>query len=92
MGQRKTFTPECRREVVELLESESRQASQLARELGIKRKQLHKWQTELKGRARGGEFPGSGRRHARLDEGRWRSLGSTVRVTGAKTPTCSARA
>ena len=37
MGQRKTFTPEFKREAVQLLESGSRPASQIARELGIKR-------------------------------------------------------
>ncbi len=40
MGQRKTFMPEFKREAVQLLESGSRPASQIARELGIKRNQL----------------------------------------------------
>lgn len=67
MGQRKTFTPEFKREAVQLLESGSRPASQIARELGIKRNQLYKWQTELK--ARGATaFPGSGMRKKRSDE------------------------
>lgn len=67
MGQRKTFTPEFKREAVQLLESGSRPASQIARELGIKRNQLYKWQTELK--ARGATaFPGSGMRKPRGDE------------------------
>ena len=67
MGQRKTFTPEFKREAVQLLESGSRPASQIARELGIKRNQLYKWQAELKARG-GGAFPGSGRRQSRTDE------------------------
>ena len=50
MGQRKTFTPDFKREAVQLLESGSRPASQIARELGIKRNQLYKWQSELKTR------------------------------------------
>ncbi len=67
MGQRKTFTPEFKREAVQLLESGSRPASQIARELGIKRNQLYKWQTELT--ARGATaFPGSGMRKTRSDE------------------------
>ncbi len=66
MGQRKTFTPDFKREAVQLLESGSRPASQIARELGIKRNQLYKWQTELKTRG-GGAFPGSGMRSQRSD-------------------------
>src|SRR4029079_13391259 len=52
MGTRKQFTPEFKREAVQLLESGSRSGSVIARELGIARNQLYKWQTEL--RARGG--------------------------------------
>ena len=59
MGQRKTFTPDFKREAVQLLESGSRPASQIARELGIKRNQLYKWQAELKTRG-GAAFPGKG--------------------------------
>jgi len=47
MSQRQTFPPEFKREAVQLLESGSRPASQIARELGIKRNQLYKWQVEL---------------------------------------------
>lgn len=67
MAQRKHFTPEFKREAVQLLESGSRPAPQIARELGIKRNQLYKWQTELKARG-GGAFPGSGTRRGRTDE------------------------
>jgi len=63
MGQRKTFTPEFKREAVQLLEGGSRPASQIARELGIKRNQLYKWQAELNTRKEAA-FPGSGRRGA----------------------------
>lgn len=47
MGTRKQFTSEFKREAVQLLESGSRPASEFARELGIARNQLYKWQTEL---------------------------------------------
>jgi transposase len=67
MGQRKHFTPEFKREAVEVLESGSRPASQIAGELGIKRNQLYKWQAELRARG-GGAFPGSGRRSGPQDE------------------------
>lgn len=67
MGARKQFTPEFKREAVQLLESGSRPASEIARELGIARNQLYKWQTEL--RARGtSAFPGSGARKERTTE------------------------
>lgn len=67
MGQRKTFPPEFKREAVQLLESGSRPGSQIARELGIKRNQLYKWQSELKARG-GAAFPGKGMRSQRSDE------------------------
>lgn len=67
MGARKEFTPAFKREAVQLLESGSRPASEIARELGIARNQLYTWQTEL--RARGaGAFPGSGARKERTTE------------------------
>jgi transposase len=67
MGARKQFTPEFKREVVQLLEGGRRPASEMARELGIARNQLYKWQTEL--RARGmGAFPGPGARKERTTE------------------------
>lgn len=37
MGTRKQFTPEFKREAVQLLEGGSRPASELARELGVRR-------------------------------------------------------
>lgn len=67
MGQRKRFSPEFKREAVQLLESGSRPASEIARELGIARNRLYKWQADLK--ARGvAAFPGSGARKARTTE------------------------
>lgn len=67
MSQRKHFTPEFKREAVQFLESGSRPASEIARELGIQRNQLYKWQAERKTRG-GGAFPGSGPRRGRADE------------------------
>ncbi len=67
MGQRKTFTPDFKREAVQLLESGSRPASQIARELGIKRNQLYKWQSELKTRG-AVAFPGAGMRRKASDD------------------------
>jgi transposase len=61
MGQRKYFTPEFKREAVQLLEGGSHPASEIARELGIRRNQLYKWQAELKARGPGA-FPGTGTR------------------------------
>lgn len=67
MGVRKQFTPEFKREAVQLLDSGSRPASELARELGVRRNQLYKWQREFQ--ARGvGAFPGSGARKERTTE------------------------
>jgi transposase len=58
---RKTFSPEFKREAVRLLETSDKESSQLARELGVRRNQLYKWQKEV--HAYGEEaFPGHGKR------------------------------
>jgi transposase len=67
MGTRQQFTPEFKREAVQLLASGSRPASDLARELGIRRNQLYKWQREFQARGPGA-FPGSGARKERTTE------------------------
>lgn len=56
-----TFSPEFKREAVQLLESGEKDAAQLARELGVRRNQLYKWKEEID---RHGDtaFPGSGKR------------------------------
>jgi transposase len=61
MIKRNLFTPEFKREAVRLLERGEKPAAQLARELGIKRNQLYKWQEAID---KHGEvaFPGTGRR------------------------------
>ena len=67
MGQRKVFTKEFKREAVRLLETSGRPGSEVARELGIRRNQLYKWQAEH--RAKGTRaFPGRGPHPESLDE------------------------
>ena len=64
---RQTFSPEFKHEAVRLLEQGDKEGSQLARELGIKRNQLYKWQAEI--RSYGDDaFPGCGRRPLRDDD------------------------
>jgi len=60
MGQRRRFTPDFKRQAVELLNAGQRPAAEIARELGISRNRLYKWQKEIV--VHGGAFPGSGRR------------------------------
>jgi transposase len=50
-----------------LIEGGSRSASELARELGVRRNQLYKWQREFQARGTGA-FPGSGARKERTTE------------------------
>jgi transposase len=59
MAQRRRFTPEFKRQAVELLNAGQRPAAEIARELSIPRNRLYKWQKEIT--AHGGAFPGSGR-------------------------------
>ncbi len=48
MTKRKTYTKAFKIEAVQLLESSDRPAEQLARELGVRRNSLYKWQKELR--------------------------------------------
>jgi transposase len=57
MKTRKIFTPEFKREAIRLLGIGEKPAAQLARELGIKRNQLYKWQEEVDAYGEGA-FPG----------------------------------
>src|SRR6185312_5685420 len=59
MGQRRRFTQEFKRQAVQLLNAGQRPAAEIARELGIPRNRLYKWQKEVAGH--GGAFPGFGR-------------------------------
>ena len=64
---RQTFSPEFKREAVSLLEQGNKEASQLARELGIKRNQLYKWKAEVD--THGDQaFPGQGGRPKKASE------------------------
>lgn len=67
MQKRKTYSKEFKREAVRLMENTDKPAADIARELGVRRNQLYKWQEEL--RARGTDaFPGKGRRTEKDDE------------------------
>jgi len=61
MRKRAYFTREFKLEAVRLLEEGKKPASDIARELGVRRNQLYKWKdaTDLKGND---VFPGSGMR------------------------------
>lgn len=61
MQKRQTFSKEFKLEAVRLLEATDKPTADLARELGVRRNQLYKWQDQLQ--AKGKEaFPGKGRR------------------------------
>ena len=62
MKKRLSFTKEFKLEAVRLLERGNKSAADLARELGIKRNQLYKWQEQLSVRGKEDVFPGHGRR------------------------------
>ena len=60
-GRRRTrFTKEFKLEAVRLLEAGEKPAAQLAAELGIRRNQLHKWQSVLRGKGAEQAFRGPG--------------------------------
>jgi len=61
MKKRKRFTSEFKLEAVRLLEEGRKPASDLARELGIRRNLLYKWKEALDQKGNDA-FPGSGKR------------------------------
>jgi len=61
MQKRKTFTKTFKIEAVRLLEQSDKPATVIARELGIRRNQLYKWQEQLNTK-QSSAFPGHGRR------------------------------
>jgi len=67
MRPRKHFTREFKREAVRLLEQGQRPAAAIARELGIPRNRLYKWQAQL-AKEGAGAFPGSGQRAGPAEE------------------------
>ena len=60
MQKRKRFTREFKLEAIRLLERGERPAAEIARELGINRNQLYKWQEQLSAKGEAA-FPGHGR-------------------------------
>ncbi len=63
----KTYTPECKREAVQLAQTSGKPMAQVARELGISDTSIHQWRKELA--AHGPEaFPGSGHQTAQEEE------------------------
>ena len=67
MQKRQTFTKEFKQEAVRLLETTDKSAADLARELGVRRNQLYKWQEQLRSKGEGA-FPGKGRRAEKDDK------------------------
>lgn len=68
MTTRKTFTKEFKLEAVRLLESSNMNGSELARELGVRRNLLFKWQKELQDKGKTNAFKGAGRRSIASNE------------------------
>jgi transposase len=67
MRKRQNFTQAFKTEAVRLLERGEKPAAELARELGVKRNQLYKWQREVQ--AHGAHaFPGQGRQPQPAEE------------------------
>jgi transposase-like protein len=62
MGKRQSFTREFKLEAVRLLRSSGRPAPEVARELGVRRNQLYKWDEQFKTKGTDEVFPGPGRR------------------------------
>ncbi len=69
MNERRNYSKAFKIEAVRLLALGEQPASQLARELGVRRNQLYKWrdQVDAKGDV---AFPGAGRRRRETAEGR----------------------
>ena len=66
-SKRKTFTQAFKQEAVRLLEQGDKPPAEIARELGINRNQLYKWQAQIQ--AKGVDaFPGKGKRSGKEDE------------------------
>jgi transposase len=63
----KTYTPELKREAVQLAQTSGKPIAQVARELGISDTSIHQWRKELA--EHGTEaFPGSGHQTAQEEE------------------------
>jgi transposase-like protein len=68
MSKRKTFTRAFKLEAIRALDSGTKQAAELARELGIPRNRLYKWRDQMKKDGQQGAFPGQGRRAGQAAE------------------------
>ena len=67
MASRKYFTKEFKLEAVRQLEQSGKSGTELARQLGIRRNQLYKWQHELRSKTTRA-FPGGGQHPQVQDE------------------------
>ena len=67
MRKRKTYTSQFKREAVRLMESSDKPASDVARQLSVRRNQLYKWKEQLSKRG-AKAFPGAGRQKGQADE------------------------
>ena len=67
MANRQRFTKEFKLEAIRLWKSSGRPAAAIARELGLRRNHLYKWQTEVDIHGETA-FPGKGGRPASPDE------------------------
>jgi transposase len=67
MATRKHFTKEFKLEAIRLLEHSGKSGTELARQLGVRRNQLYKWQSELRGKSERA-FPGRGPHPESADE------------------------
>ena len=61
MAKRKQFSKPFKLQALELFEQSGRQATEVARELGVRRNQLYKWQAELQSKGEEQAFQGPGR-------------------------------
>ncbi|NJM61929.1 MAG: transposase [Oscillatoriales cyanobacterium RU_3_3] len=67
MEKRQRFSPAFKREAVRQLRESGKPAAVVARELGIPRNRIYKWETDLEEQG-AAAFSGSGRRPAAQDE------------------------
>ena len=65
---RRKYTKAFKIEAVRLLESRAKPAADLARELGVRRNQLYKWQHQLRGHGESTAGSSGQRSEAKLDE------------------------
>ncbi|WP_348761957.1 transposase [uncultured Salinisphaera sp.] len=74
MAQRKQFSKQFKLQAIELLEQSGRQATEVARELGVRRNQLYKWQAEFQAKGEEQAFQGPGRPAAASEQSEIESL------------------